>query len=205
MITKTLSDNLNMLMAKSRLNSSELARLTGLPATTIKRIRNNEQSNPTLATLLPIAKHFAISINELLDGEVVSKLESFSVNKNSHYIPLLSWQQCDFNRFSATAKKIGTELLLSNQAFALQVEEHDLVVFPAKSILIIDPAVTPVSGDYVIVTKAQQEVASIKKYIVDTDDVYLKSLVPGLGITQLTEEYQIRGVVVQYKVELKTR
>lgn len=205
MITKALSDNLNLLMAKARLNSSELARLTGLPATTIKRIRNNEQSNPTLTTLLPIAKHFSISINELLSCEMTPRMESFAINRASRPIPLLSWQECDVATCGAVAKKIATELSLSEQAFALQVEEYDLAVFPPRSLLIVEPGISPTSGDYVIVTKTQQQVASIKKYIIETDQLYLKSLVPGLGIAELTDEYQIRGVVVQYKVELKTR
>lgn len=204
MITKHLSNNLNLLMAKARVNSSELARLTGLPATTIKRIRNNEQSNPTVATLLPIAKYFSVALGDLLGGEFAEPLPSgYSVREGVTLLPLLSWQNCTLSDVESSQNKILTERVLSKHAFALEVEERDLDVFPVHSILIVEPGITPASGDYVIVTKSPQSIASIKKYVVETDQVYLKSLVPGLGIVQLTEDYQILGVIVQYKVELK--
>ena len=205
MITKQLSDNLNILMAKARLNSSELARLTGLPATTIKRIRNNEQANPTVATLLPIAKHFSVTITDLLGFEFAESLEgAYTVQSSANTIPVLSWRDCAEAEARATSQsKVQTERQVSKRAFALIVEERDLEAFPAKSLLIIEPELAPTSGDYVIVAKSQQGVSSIKKYIVETDQIYLKSLVTGLGIVPLTAEYQILGVVIQYKVELK--
>jgi transcriptional regulator with XRE-family HTH domain len=205
MITKQLSDNLNILMAKARLNSSELARLTGLPATTIKRIRNNEQANPTVATLLPIAKHFSVTITDLLGGEFAESLpNTYIVRSDVKPIPLFTWRDCVVaDAKTNSANKVLTEKQVSKDAFALIVEDRDFEVFPVKSILLVDPAVTPASGDYVIVAKSQQGAASIKKYIVETDQIYLKSLVTGLGIVPLTAEYQILGVVIQYKVELK--
>ncbi len=83
---KNLSDNLNLLMARSRLNSSELARLTGLPATTIKRIRNNEHSNPTISTLLPIAKQFSITLSELVACELLSDIQN-KASVEAHSFP----------------------------------------------------------------------------------------------------------------------
>ena len=49
-LLKKLSDNLNLLMAQSRISASELARNINLPATTIKRIRNQDPVNPTLSS-----------------------------------------------------------------------------------------------------------------------------------------------------------
>lgn len=69
--------------------------------------------------------------------------------------------------------------------------------------MIVDPIVPPESGNYVIVTKSEQGTASIRKYIVETDQIYLRSLMDKLMIKPLTSEYKVLGVIVQYKVELK--
>ena len=58
-------------MALERLSSSALARKTGVHATNIKRIRNNEQANPTVTTLLPLARYFSISLSQLIGDEVL--------------------------------------------------------------------------------------------------------------------------------------
>jgi SOS-response transcriptional repressor LexA len=192
-------------MAKARLNSSELARLTGLPATTIKRIRNNEQANPTIATLLPIANHFSLTMNELL-GMDQSQANDFSLKTGGlKRIPLLSWQECayyDSLDFAKQPKSIITERKLSDKAYSLLVESSDLQIFPKDSLIIIEPKISLTSGDYIVVTH-RKSIASIKKYIIETDKIYLKSLIPGIDISELTTEHKILGVIVQYKVELK--
>lgn len=200
---KNLSENLNLLMAKARMNSNELARKTGLPATTIKRIRNSDQANPTITTLWPIAKYFAITVDALLGEEPNYSMQPFMHGLNT--IPLLTWRECiDIHALSyeKIPKKIATEKQVSEKSFALAVEEKDLVVFPEKSLLIVDPNKQPESGDYVIVAKSELGMASIKKYIIETDQVYLKSMITGLGIAPYTPEFKIVGVIVQYKMEL---
>jgi transcriptional regulator with XRE-family HTH domain len=202
---KDLSDNLNILMAKARLSSSELARQIGVPATTIKRIRTNEQSNPTIATLLPIAQYFSISINQLIGNELFTSA-NIVCPMLLHKIPILSWQECihhvliDYEKCST---QILTERNLSEKAFALIIEENDLEFFPKDSILIIEPNQKPETGDYVIIGNIKQNIASIRKFIIELDQIYLKPLVPGVTISVLTPEFKILGVIIQYKMELK--
>lgn len=199
-----LSENLNLLMAKARINSNELAQKIGVPATTIKRIRNNEQANPTISTLAPIAEFFSVSLNQLLGANA-----SIGINNIDHSvikIPLYSWQECicyaDLDRNSC-AKHIFTERTVSEKAFALILEDKDLDFFPKNSILIVDPMEHPQNGDYVIVANIGRNIASVRKYIVEIDQIYLKSMIDGLNISILTSEYKILGVIIQYKVELK--
>lgn len=198
-MNNNLSDNLNLLMAKARLNSSELARLTGLPATTIKRIRNNEQSNPTISTLAPIANYFAISLHELLTGTTEAPSAT-----NPHSIPLRTWDTVNAPHPTGTeAKYIATELALSEGSYALMVDDADLAPFPKGALLIIDRHRTPETSDYVIVSKANAGIATIKKLIIEMDQAYLKSLLPGVEITPLTEAVIVLGVITQYKINLK--
>jgi SOS-response transcriptional repressor LexA len=204
---KYLSDNLNMLMSRDRLSSNELARQINIPATTIKRIRNNEQANPTITTLLPIAHYFSISLNQLIGNEpLLSKSDNYPIVK-LHKIPLLSWQKCvqyaslDYEQSN---RQIFTERYVSAKSFALLIEDNDLEFFPKDSILIVDPEKKPESGDYVVIGNIEQNNASVRKYIIEIDRIYLKPLVFGIGISILTPQYKILGVIIQYKVELKS-
>lgn len=202
-----LSDNLNILMAKARLSSSELARHIGIPATTIKRIRNNEQSNPTITTLMPIAKYFSVSLNELIgDKSLEVRNEPHSMTQ-IRKIPLLSWSECihsqllDYNKCS---QHIFTERQVSNKAFALKTGDHELEFFRQNSILIIEPDVNLETNNFVIVANIEYNIASIRKYLIEIDQIYLKPLTKGLATAILTDNYKILGVIVQCKMELKT-
>lgn len=201
---KYLSDNLNLLMAKARLTSSELARHIGIPATTIKRIRNNDQANPTITTLLPIAQYFSISLNELIGNQ---SLNLPKTAKGLRKIPLLSWTECLHIRsmnFENCSNHVLTERQVSNKSFALKLEDHELEHFPSNSILIVEPNLTPETNNFVIVANIKQKCASVRKFLVEIDKVYLKPLIPGLGTAPFTKNYKILGVIVQYKMELRT-
>lgn len=201
---KTLSDNLNILMAKARLSSSELARQIGVPATTIKRIRNNEQSNPTVITLLPVAQYFSVSLDQLIGNNPLTSHHGTCASA-LHKIPLLSWQECmhyEVLDYEKCSKQVFTERKVSAKAFALIINEDDLAFFPKGSILIIEPEQKLETGDYVIVANMGQNIASIRKYIIEIDQIYLKPFVAGMAISALISEYKILGVIIQYKMEL---
>ena len=192
-----------MLMAKARVSSDELARQIGVPATTIKRIRNNEHANPTIYTLAPIANYFSVSLNELIGIK-----NSTNINHVIREIPLLSWQECiryKEIRYTEQTQFIPVEIEVSEKAFALVVEDTDLDFFPKNCILIVDTINQALNGDYIVVANMEHNVASIRKYIVEIDQIYLKSLIPGIGASALTSEYVILGVILQYKMELRIK
>lgn len=62
--------NLKKLMDLHQINDKVLSGSTGVPAANISRLKNNLTCNPTLGTLLPIAKYFGITVSELI-GEAV--------------------------------------------------------------------------------------------------------------------------------------
>jgi len=203
---KSLSNNLNMLMARDRLNSNELARKISIPATTIKRIRNNEQANPTITTLLPIAQFFSISLNQLIGNEALLSSNEICSKERLHKIPLLSWHECMDHAFLDLKKyhrQVSTERNVSAKAFALKIEDHDLEFFHKDSILIIDPEKKPETSDFVVVGNVEQNSVAIRKYIIEIDNIYLKPLVVGVGVSTLSSNHKILGVIIQYKVNLK--
>ncbi|HEX4044573.1 MAG TPA: helix-turn-helix domain-containing protein [Gammaproteobacteria bacterium] len=201
---KNLSENLIVLMAKARLNASELARLTGLQHTTIMRIRNNEQANPTITTLLPIAQYFSLTLSQLIGDEPLPRRRG--IHGDTQEIPLLSWHACAQLSEAIDkpdAKRVITERQVSAKAFALVLENQELDGFPQNSLLIVDPEKMPHSGDYVIAINVERKVASLKKLIIEAEQTYLKPLIAGLAPCALTAAYEILGTVVQCKIDLK--
>jgi len=63
--THNISEVLGNLLRKHNMKSKDLSEQTKVPTMTIIRLLKNRNANPTLATLLPIAKYFKITINEL--------------------------------------------------------------------------------------------------------------------------------------------
>lgn len=194
-----LCDTLNVLMAQARINSSELARATGLPATTIKRMRNQAQCNPTISSLTPIAAYFSISINELLGGP-----QSLPVTTMMS-VPLLSWTEVatlNADTLKNTYQKRTTLLDLSKDSYALPVESDELSPFSKGGILFIDRHRKPQSLDYAIIMQHNTASATLKKLIIEDNHYYLKSLVTGVALQPLHEHDQIMGVVAQFQLDL---
>jgi SOS-response transcriptional repressor LexA len=194
-VLKKLSHNVNVLMAEYRLSSSELARQTGVPATSIKRLRNNEQANPTVSTLLPIAQFFGLSLSELVcESNVIHQHKGSSVQA----VPLLTWQTCIEVNNADPLEFITTCSKRSDSAFALRVDSEESSSFPKGCIIIVEPQLTAKDGDFIVVAKTSGGSVSIKKMLVDLDQCYLRSLRPGLEVMHLHADIRIFGVVTEY-------
>lgn len=201
---KKLGYNLNFLMSEAGIKTNDLAKQTGLPATTIKSIRNNENANPTISTLLPLAKFFSIPLSKLIGSEELD----INTSINSNYIkqvPLLTWEKCgeDLLLNRKTENIIFTERNISTKAFALFVENDNLKSFPHGGILIIEPEKRPETNDIVIVARIDNPTASIRKYVVEIDQAYLIPLVSGFSVSPMSSEFRILGVVIQYKFDFQ--
>lgn len=61
-----LATILKELLQKNKISESELARKTGVCQPVIHRMASGETDNPKIKTLLPIARYFDISIDELI-------------------------------------------------------------------------------------------------------------------------------------------
>lgn len=204
-----LSQKLNLLMAEARINAEELSRRIGLPASTIKKIRNNQDANPTLSTIAPIAKYFALTISELV-GEVElpkSRIKgTYRINDEAlNRVPLISWQNAINWPDSSvgSSKSISTEHRYSENAFALLVEEDNWENLVKGTALLIDPEIEIEHRDFIIVHKNGQQLPVLKQALFDDGNIYLKPAVIGYQLTILSSEHRVLGVVVEYKKNLK--
>jgi transcriptional regulator with XRE-family HTH domain len=209
MTFEKLSSNLNLLMAKARLNANELARRTGIPASSVKKIRNNINPNPTLATLAPIANYFSITISQLIGDISMPAEERHNINSShdttQNTIPLISWNEAhDWPKHSKPGyPTIISERPYSQDAFGLIVEEETWKAFPKGTILLVDPAITPQQHDYVIVSKDNQNTAALKQVLIEDNEIFLKSILIDNHVIQKSGEHKILGVIMEYRQYLR--
>jgi len=196
-------------MAETCLNAEELSRRTGLPASTIKKIRNNNDSNPTLSTLSPLAKYFSLTISQLIGDEPFPKSRikgSYKIDLETlNHVPLITWQEaahwphvCDLIRPAIT-----TEHKYSQNAYALLVEEDNWENLVKGTALLVEPTLKVEHRDFIIVHKVGQKIPTLKQALFDEELIYLKPITQGYNITIFTPEHKILGVIVEYKKHLK--
>ncbi|MDR3478614.1 MAG: helix-turn-helix domain-containing protein [Gammaproteobacteria bacterium] len=205
-----LCDNLNLLMTEAHISADELGRRTGIPASTIKKIRNRYNPNPTLSTLLPLAQYFSITLGQLVGEESLLKGNTAGLPQTKHktmrHLPILSWKEALCSRDSMSGElhvNVTTEYDFSQGAYALVVEDEDLENISKGTILLIDPLLGAEHRDFAIIYKEGQQLPTLKQILYDDEQIYLKPLVQGYSITRFTEEHKILGIVVEYKKLLK--
>lgn len=197
---------LSYLMKEQGLTSAELARLTGVLQPVVYRIASGETDNPKIGTLIPIANHFGISINQLvgIDTERKDK-ESYSkpslMSKWSE-IPIIEWNQLTLLP-DLKNTKFENHLIVHDTvgptSFALQLIDTTLSPkFPAGTILVFDPDVRPKNLDFVLAHLSNQEI-TFKQLLVDGSDIYLKPLNPDLRTVFIEDrsKLKISGVLVK--------
>lgn len=196
-----LSTNLNHLMAEAQINSSELARKTGVPASTIKKIRKHSNANPTLTTLMPIAQNFAISVSQLIGDEFSL---STPVSTPANNLPLLTWHQAsnwphnakDAVNFTAIVNHDGIN------RFALTIPDENWEGFLPQAIIIIDTEATPLHRDFVLVSH-EHHTPVLRQYLIDDGHVYLRPVVQGYQMSLLSDKHRIIGTVIEQRKLLK--
>lgn len=205
-----LSDNINLLMNEVHISAEELARQTGIPASTIKKIRNRYSPNPTLTTLIPLAQFFSVSLSQLIGDEPLPDTRIKGLYKPNrdklHHFPILSWEQ-SINLSTANSEphsSISTEHAYNPATFCLIVEENDWENISKGTAILIDPSLIAEHRDFILVYREGQSIPTLKQAIFDEGTLYLKSVIFGHNnIAAFTPEHKILGVVVEYKKQLK--
>lgn len=145
-IAMPLSENLSILMSEFNIDDKKLSDLSGVNVATIKKLRLGQTSNPTLDSLLPIAKYFDISVSQLI-GEV-----SLDDTKYKD-IPLLEWGDLESKQKESILirSEIPADSQLAPDCFATQItiDKYE-TPFKINTVIVINPNKTPSDGDYVL-------------------------------------------------------
>lgn len=139
-----LRQNLKNFLVKSRLSENELSRRTGVPQQVINRIMSGINTNPKIATLMPIANYFMISLSQLIgDTPLPQEVKLNTSHLGWNEIPLIEWNMlCNArsnNIDSINNKRILVDTNVSSDCFAVILRGNSMEPrFPKGTILIFD-------------------------------------------------------------------
>lgn len=208
----TLADNLKYLILRRHINESELARLTSVSQPVIHRLANGNTKNPNIDTLRPLARFFNISIDQLI-GE--KALPLFGDSKNERRlspkwteVPIISWEMA--LNWQNTTNELHKKKFLrldgnfSDDTYILVIEDSTMEpVFSKGAYIIIEPSLSPIDRDYVVVLLKEQKKPIFRQIFFSGSEVFLKSPNPDFNTIQPIKNYKILGVAVQSQINLR--
>lgn len=215
MSNNKLSEVLKRLLFQHDLKVIDLARKTAVPQPTLQRLVAGNSTRPQEKSLVPIAKYFNISLEQLRGEEAIvgfnrsgETLQAVGVQQ----VPMLEWKQV-YNWLnnsvenSTTLAKTLTDCEASQRSFALCAKDSSMQpIFPAGTILIFDPEQEIKDRCYVLVKLAKYDEPVFRQLLLDAEDKFIKPLSPELEqfrVHMLTEEDFICGVLVESKQQYK--
>lgn len=201
----TLNNTLEYLIKKWGINIHQLHEHTGIPLSTLKRLRLNKENNPTLASLAPIANYFSISLDQLTGRVALPKNNNKQIN--GLIIPLIHWK--DILNFPKNRNHLAfsslliRDITLNENSFALVIKDNNTNNFLAGSLLVIDPSLRGRNRDFVIVYKEGGMKPQLMQKIIYKNKTYLKNLSTEPEIIEFSDLYKIIGVVIQIRMNYK--
>lgn len=202
-----LGENISILMEHCEIDAAELARESGLPTSTISRLRSNiSDFSPNISSLIPIARYFQISVSQLIGEEALPQdiCGTFKPNiVKKLFVPLLNPQH--IYEYVMSDKLIDelfieVNLQVSRKAFACFTQGSAMEPkFQDKSLLIIDPEVTAENLDYVLAISLEKKTILFRQLLTDGEDRYLKTLNPVFNdfVKINNNSHKIAGTLVQ--------
>jgi len=206
-IGTNLNRNLSQLMENNQVSLSMLYRNTGVAIPTIKRLQNDPTTNPTIATLQPIANFFGITVTQLIGNNLPTQIGYLENQTHWLEVPLLEWNQvtdwlAPEKKMSITAS-VFVDIDVGTKPFALIVNEDDWQPIFKGSLLIVNSEITPTHKDYAIVYKAGQNSPTLQQVVFHDDEIYLKPMNPSFQTIRFSKEHRFLGVLIQIRKNTK--
>jgi SOS-response transcriptional repressor LexA len=213
-MSTTLSHILKRLMFEKQVRTTELARRVGLKQPTVHRIVEGTSLRPHLSTLDPIAKYFAVSVDQLRGAEPLPwNLFGESINLGTEEVsvlPILSWEEAmSWDQHLPIARQRHQSVIMhkkiSGNAFALTVTDSSMQPqFPAGTQLIINPDKDIQDRGFAVIALHNHPKAIFRQILVDGQQLYIKPLCPDLehfNIVPLSKEDRVCGTLVQARLD----
>ena len=191
---------LRRLLYERGIDEATLSTVTGVSKSNISRMKNDSQSNPTYASLKPIADYFGISVSQLLGEEHMGESSTLDIR-----VPLIPLSE--INSWLTGCNKdypsLVTQLALSPKGFACIIEDKTLgPLFPYGATVLCDNQRDFQDGDYVFVRQDKSKSIMLKQLVREGDEYYLKSLRPEIDkLTRLSSDYQLLAVIIEIRYQ----
>lgn len=132
------------LMRSKKITSAALSKATGLSEITINKIRNGQNTNPTIGTLILIARYFNVSVDDLLGNDTTNNpIKIFNIDADidvdnsefnwSKYFPHIKYAIKISNNNYLDYKK-GSILLISDLGEEVN-EEIGLLEIDSRAVI----------------------------------------------------------------------
>lgn len=208
----TISQVLKYLMHENDIRITELARKTGLQQPTVHRIVEGSCKKPHKSSLVPLARHFNISIEQLLGEKSIPGLVQQTLLKdkkvNLHKIPILEWDEIKHWKKIVSNVSDDRETIIYDRdigPFSYAVSMNDTSMeplFPKNSLLVIDPELSATHGSYALIYLKKQGKIVLRQHLISKKKSCIKSIHPE-SITfkpePLTPDDSICGILVQVR------
>jgi hypothetical protein len=208
-IQSNISENIKKLLAIYELRVADLSRETKIQRLRIKKLIDKKIKYPKDNVLLPIAKHFKLSINQLkglqpIYWENITGGLDFESGKRIpvYQLPLIEnkFIQETINNIPITVLTDGN---ISDSSFSFIVKDSSFgFLFEPGSIVICDPEKEPENKFYVLVKFKNCKEYSLRRLFIDLDIKYTKSPNPGIpsNFRKLEAGDEIVATVSQIKL-----
>jgi len=209
-----IGQNISILMEACGIDATELSKQTGLPCSTISRLRSNlKEFSPNISSLLPIADYFCISLSQLIGEEPINKDRHGKfkpIKMRKLPLPILHAENIlmylDDDNISDQVSFLDVDLALSENAYAYlyrgnSMEPH----FPDKTLLIMDATLEPENLDYVLILPLGKKLPIFRQILIDAEEKYIRTMNPAFNeFVKISQEtHKILGVMVQSRMNYR--
>ncbi|NCT57199.1 MAG: helix-turn-helix domain-containing protein [Legionella sp.] len=204
LLAQTLND---LIDRENKLSPAALARALGIPTNKITRILNGDVTDPKASTLLQIANHFDITIDQLLGLKpIIPAGEAELQQQATRSLPVFEFTQEASKKPKEWYRWAENEVDGDYYALALDTDLYE-PIFPQNSLLIVNPDIEPDDRSYIVVKKADESsYCSIKKYVLEGSQVYLYPINPKLPVEIFDKNlYTIDGVILEVHQKLRSK
>jgi transcriptional regulator with XRE-family HTH domain len=125
------------LFKKNKVTTATLSKATDISEITINKMRNGQNINPTVSTLLAIANYFRVSIDYLINGAAV--------------LPSKSIKIMDLDNIGAEAMELSTADFFSDADFAVRITNNNYKEYKKNSLVLISQRINYKNDDIILV------------------------------------------------------
>lgn len=198
---------LKSLMREKNISVTELARQTEISQPVLHRLATGATYNPQIETLLPIARFFAVSIEQLIGNTPLPVTKNIkNIIQDWTRLPLLALNQVinwlEHPSSIILKKFVRTDIPVSKNSYAIQLSDSTMQPrFFEGTLLIIDPEYSPENQDFVVAQLHNQKTVTFKQLLVDGENHYLKPLNPDFPIIRMIHNDRVLGTMVQARID----
>jgi SOS-response transcriptional repressor LexA len=213
----TIAERVKEERIKLGLTQAELAKLIGITQQSLQKIEDGKTQNPRKLLSLSKALNCTPEWLELGErGEIRESIPDYTDQHNlslnqekSKLRPIISQEQViDWPTIKIDKEQVEwqhTTFNASKNSFWLKVIGDHMtslsgVSIPEGYLIFVEPSLTPINGDLVIAKMKDSNEVTFKKLVTDAGRTYLKPLNQNYHAIEVTENFQIVGVVTEARL-----